>query len=102
MINFIMLIMKNLGRNKVRTMLTSMAVIVLVMICAIVTNITESVRRTVDAEASQTKLIVEERWVVPSRVPVRYIPEIARIPGVVAYPSTGMYSVCSSRTPSRS
>ena len=91
MFNFVMLVFKNLGRNKVRTALTAMAVTVLVTICAVVTNVTESVRRGVEADASQTKLLVNERWVIPSQVPVRYIPEISRIPGVEDWTTWNLY-----------
>ena len=91
MINFVVLVFKNLGRNKIRTASTSMAVTVLVTIFAVVTNVTESVRRGVEADASQTKLLVNERWVIPSKVPVRYIPEISRIPGVEDWTTWNLY-----------
>lgn len=91
MYNFVLLVFKNLGRNKVRTGLTAMAVTVLVTICAVVTNVTESVRKGVEADASQTKLLVNERWVIPSKVPVRYIPEISRIPGVEDWTTWNLY-----------
>jgi putative ABC transport system permease protein len=91
MFSFITLIAKNLGRNKVRTALTAMAVTVLVVICAIVWNITESVRQRVEAGASQSKLIISERWAIPSRVPVRYIPEISKIRGVDYWASWNLY-----------
>lgn len=91
MANFVLLVIKNLGRNKVRTGLTALAVIVLVMICALVTNVTERIRHMVEAEASKSKLLVEERWVIPSQVPLRYVPEIARIPGVDNWTTWNMY-----------
>lgn len=92
MIHFVLLIFKNLGRNKVRTTLTALAVTVLVTISAVVTTVTETVRRGVEAEASQTKLIVNERWTVPSQVPVRYIPDIAKIPGVESWTTWNLYA----------
>ncbi len=78
---FCILIAKSLGRNKVRTALTSLGVIVLVAIYSVVTSVTSSVKQRM-ASGAQTRLIVSERWTMPSRVPLRYIPEVAAQPGV--------------------
>ncbi|MDX1967511.1 MAG: ABC transporter permease [Planctomycetaceae bacterium] len=79
---FTILVVKSLGRNKVRTALTGMGIMVLVAIFAIVTNVTATVKNKVNAQGDQTRLIVSERWTMPSRVPLRYIPEISQIDGV--------------------
>src|SRR5579871_2272212 len=79
---FFLLILKNLGRSKLRTTLTTLAVTVMVTICAEMMTIIVSVRRHVAAEASQSKLVVTERWVAPSRIPARYVPELTRLEGV--------------------
>lgn len=81
---FIILVFKSLGRNKVRTALTGMAVIVLVAIYAIVTNVTATVKSKITG-GDQTRLIVSERWTMPSQIPVRYVSEIAQIPGVKSF-----------------
>lgn len=77
-----MLVLKNLGRNKVRTALTALAVTVLTTIYVVVTTVTDTVHRSVEKDASRSKLIVTERWTVPSQVPVRYLNDIIRVPGV--------------------
>jgi putative ABC transport system permease protein len=76
LIKFAILVMKSLGRNKLRTALTGLGVMVLVAIYAVVTNVTSTVKNKVNAQGDQTRLIVSERWTMPSRVPLRYIPEI--------------------------
>ncbi len=78
---FINLVFKSLGRNKVRTALTGMGVIVLVAIYAIVTNVTSTVKSKISG-GDQTRLIVSERWTMPSQIPSRYVSEIAKLPGV--------------------
>lgn len=79
---FAILVMKSLGRNKVRTALTGLGIMVLVAIFSIVTNITSLVKRKVNAQGEQTRLLVSERWTMPSRVPLRYVPEIAGVDGI--------------------
>jgi putative ABC transport system permease protein len=81
-LKFLILILKNLGRNKLRTTLTALAVTVMVTICAEMATIILSVRQHVEAEASQSKLLVTERWVAPSRIPARYVPSLTRLEGV--------------------
>ncbi len=82
MFKFSVLIAKNLGRNKVRTTLTAVAVIVLTSIFTVVNTITTTVDDYVKNQGSRNKLVVSERWVMPSSLPLRYVPEIAQIPGV--------------------
>src|SRR5262245_47900763 len=60
-----------------------MAVVVLVAIYSVVSTVTSSVAGIVAAQASQTKLIVTERWVMPSKLPLRYVNEVTSTPGVM-------------------
>lgn len=76
------LIAKNLRRNRLRTTLTALAVAVLVTICVEMLAVTLAARRRVAVDASQTKLVVSERWVQPSQLPARYVPVLRQIPGV--------------------
>ncbi|HET6422365.1 MAG TPA: ABC transporter permease [Planctomycetaceae bacterium] len=87
---FIILVMKSLGRNKVRTAVTGLGVIVLVAIYAIVTNVTSMVKSKISA-GDQTRLIVSERWTMPSKVPMRYIPEITKLRGVKNWTSWSFF-----------
>lgn len=83
MLKYLHLIVKNLGRNKLRTALTAIAVMVLVAIYSMVTIVTDTINKVVSSHSSQTRLIVRERWVAPSRFPMRYVPKIAAADGVV-------------------
>jgi putative ABC transport system permease protein len=88
---FILLILKNLGRSKVRTILTSLAVAVLVTISAEMVTVTSTIQKMVESDASQAKLVVTERWVVPSRVPLRYVPYLNRLAGVTDWTTWSFY-----------
>jgi putative ABC transport system permease protein len=82
---FAILVLKSLGRNKLRTLLTAIGVMVLVAIYAVVTNVTATVKQRAAATGAQTRLVVSERWTMPSRIPLRYVDEIRSLPGVVNY-----------------
>lgn len=82
MFQFLSLLVRSLGRNKTRTSLTGLAVIVLVAIYTLATTVTDTVNQMLRAYSSQTRLIVREKWVMPSVFPVRYISQIADVPGV--------------------
>jgi putative ABC transport system permease protein len=79
---FFLLIFKNIGRNRVRTTLTAVAMVVLACIYSVVSNTVDFVNRLINNQASQTRLIVRERWVLPSRFPARYVQNIAKIQGI--------------------
>ncbi len=89
---FVALVAKNLGRNKIRTALTGLAVIVLVAIFAVVATVTRTVAQIVQNEASQTKLIVTERWVAPSRIPLRYVPDVVSVAGIEDWTTWNIYT----------
>ena len=82
MFQFLSLIVRSLGRNKMRTSLTALAVVVLVSIYTLASTVTDTVNQMLRAYSSQTRLIVREKWVMPSVFPVRYISRIADVPGV--------------------
>jgi len=82
MLKFIGLFLKNLGRNKVRTGLTAMAVIVLVAIYTLATTVTDTINQMLAAHSSQSRLIVREKWIMPSQFPIRYVSKIAEVEGV--------------------
>jgi putative ABC transport system permease protein len=91
---FLALILKNLGRNKVRTSLTALAVAVLVTISAEMVTVTSTIQKLLEADASQAKLVVSERWVVPSKIPQRYVPYLTRMPGVEDWTTWNFYFGC--------
>jgi putative ABC transport system permease protein len=81
-LTFIRLILKNLGRNKLRTALTALAVTIMVTICVAMKAVLGAVAKHVEAEGGQSRLVVSERWVIPSRIPIRYVRELTRLNGV--------------------
>ncbi|MFO0944407.1 MAG: ABC transporter permease [Planctomycetota bacterium] len=89
---FIVLVLKNLGRNKVRTTLTALAITVLVLICSVVTTVTSLVEQRVSSASGQTRLMVTEKWVTPSEVPVRYLHHLASMPGVEDWTTWNLYA----------
>jgi len=91
---FLLLVAKNLGRNKLRTALTGIAVVVLVSVYTAATAITTAVNNLVAKQGSRNKLIVSERWVAPSELPVRYVPEITGLPGVTDWTVWHYYGGC--------
>ncbi len=88
---FVLLILKNLGRHKLRTGLTALAVTVMVLLCIEMRTILGTVLRRVEAEGSQSRLMVTERWEMPSRIPVRYLPALARLEGVEDWTTWSSY-----------
>ena len=91
MSKFVVLILKNLRRNRVRTVLTVLAVTVMVTICVEMRTILGTVSGHVEAESGQSRLMVTERWVVPSRIPVRYLPVLSRLDGVEDWTTWNTY-----------
>lgn len=91
MLKFVYLILKNLGRNKLRTTLTALAVAVLVTICAEMLAVLSTVSKRVESDASQAKLIVSERWVMPSQIPVSVVGELNRMEGVEDWTTWNIY-----------
>jgi putative ABC transport system permease protein len=88
---FFLLILKNLRRNKLRTTLTALAVTVMVTICAEMMTIIFWVQHHVQSQASQSKLLVSERWVAPSCVPARYLSLLTRLEGVEDWTLWNLY-----------
>ena len=78
-LKFLELVLKNLGRNRVRTLLTGFAVLTLATIFSVVSNTTAFIGQLVE-NAADTRLVIREKWMTPSRVPSRYARMIADIP----------------------
>lgn len=89
---FFLLILKNLRRNKLRTTLTALAVMVMVTICAEMMAVVLWVHRHVRTQASQSKLLVSERWVAPSRIPARYLSLLTHQEGVEDWTLWNLYA----------
>jgi len=81
-LRFVLFALKNLGRNRLRTILTGLGVVVLMAIYTIAGTVTDKVNGMVAAHSSQVRLIVRERWTTPSRLPIRYVRALANLDGV--------------------
>jgi putative ABC transport system permease protein len=82
LLKFSILILKSLGRNKVRTTLTGLGITVLVCVYAIVSSVTSAVSSRINSQGGQTRLVCTDRWVAPSRLPPRYFSMLSSQEGV--------------------
>jgi putative ABC transport system permease protein len=69
---FLMLILKNLRRNLVRSMLTSAGVMVLVFVITLIWSILGYLAEATSEKVSNFKGIVTEKWSIPSQMPFAY------------------------------
>ncbi|HWY87037.1 MAG TPA: hypothetical protein VNX28_09950, partial [Gemmataceae bacterium] len=65
----VLLAVKNLRRNLLRTVLTSMAIMVLVVMVTQIWTVIYFLDQTMEEKSADFKLIVMERWKVPSQMP---------------------------------
>jgi putative ABC transport system permease protein len=68
----VVLAAKNLRRNPVRTLLTGMAIMVLVVMVTLIWTIVFFLDQTMREKSADFKLIVMERWKVPSQMPITH------------------------------
>lgn len=66
------LIVKNLGRNIVRTLLTCLAIMVLVFMITLIWTVVFFLDTITREQAKDMKVIVTERWQLPSQMPLTY------------------------------
>jgi putative ABC transport system permease protein len=65
-------VLKNLFRNKLRTILAGMAIMVLALVVTLVWSILVPLDAFVTEKTSDFKVVVTERWKVPSQMPFAY------------------------------
>ncbi len=75
---FLLLIFKNLRRNRVRTLLTATAVVCLVMIFSMIVTVLRFLQLAVTARSTNVPIVITERYRFPSRFDRRYIEQIVR------------------------
>jgi putative ABC transport system permease protein len=68
----VLLICKNLRRNLLRTGLTSVAIIVLVLMVTIIWTIVGFLDDAMDEKSQDIKLLITERWQLPSQLPLTH------------------------------
>jgi len=83
----LVLVLKNIRRNLLRSVLTGLGTMVLVVVVILVWSILWYLDQQTREKTSNLKAIVTERWQMPSRMPLAYVPELragsARRPGDV-------------------
>jgi putative ABC transport system permease protein len=72
------LIVKSLRRNLLRTMLTSLATVVLVLVVTMVWSVLTLLDLVTAEKSKDQKAIVTERWQIPSQMPYAYEAGLAR------------------------
>ncbi len=70
---FVVIIFKNVRRNLLRTILTSMGTMVLVLVITLIWSVLYFLDNAMADKASNFKVIVTERWQIPSRMPFAYV-----------------------------
>jgi len=71
-VKFGLLILKNVRRNLLRTILTSLGTMVLVLVITLIWSVLHFLDRAMADKATNFKVIVTERWQIPSRMPFAY------------------------------
>jgi len=69
---FLTLILKNIGRNRLRTILTSLGTMILVFVVTLVWSILAFLDNATAEQSKNFKVIITERWQIPSQMPVAY------------------------------
>src|SRR5438067_5962370 len=69
---FFLLIVKNLRRNLLRTILTCLAIMVLVFMVTLIWTVVFFLDSITEEKSKDLKLIVTERWQLPSQMPLKY------------------------------
>jgi putative ABC transport system permease protein len=69
---FFLLILKNLRRNWVRTVLTALGTMVLVLVVTLVWSVLDFLNKQTQEKSQNLKMIVTERWQIPSQMPFSY------------------------------
>lgn len=69
---FALLVFKNVRRNLLRTALTSLGTMVLVLVVTLIWSVLSFLDQIMTEKANNFKVIVTERWQIPSRLPYAY------------------------------
>src|SRR4051812_29075252 len=75
-----LIILKNLKRNKVRSILTALAIFLLVAIFTLIATVTRFLEDMMKEQSKDVLAIITERYRIPSRFDRKYIDDI-RSPG---------------------
>jgi putative ABC transport system permease protein len=72
----LLLILRNVGRNKLRSVLTALAVLFLVVVFSLLTTVLRFLDRTMQQKASDIPVVLTERYRFPSRFDRRHLEQI--------------------------
>ena len=74
----LLLMVKNVRRNMVRTMLTSLGTMILVFVVTLILSVVSFLNKATSEKAANLKAIVTERWQIPSQMPFAYANSLTR------------------------
>lgn len=74
---FLVLVIENIRRNLVRTVLTSLGTMMLVLVVTLVFTVITTLDRAATEKSSNIKAIVTEKWQMPSMMPYSYAAGLA-------------------------
>jgi uncharacterized membrane protein (DUF485 family) len=72
------LIVQSFRRNVVRSTLTSLAIMVMVLVVTLVWSMLSLLDKVTSEKAKDFKAILTERWQIPSQMPYSYVSGLAR------------------------
>ena len=67
------LILRNLVRNKLRTVLTALGTMLQVLVVTLVWSVLSFLDQATQARSEKIKALITERWTIPSRMPYSYV-----------------------------
>lgn len=74
---YALIVVKNVRRNLLRTLLTSMGTMVLVLVVTLIWSVLHFLDMAMTERSNNFKVIVTERWQIPSRMPLSYASTLA-------------------------
>lgn len=75
---YLLLMLRSVRRNPLRTALTYLAVFVLVFVITIVWSILDFLDRALAEQSKDLKVIITEKWQLPSQMPFSYAEQLSR------------------------
>ena len=75
---FLSIILKNIRRNLVRTGLTAVGTMILVLVVTLVWSVLDFLNEVTSEKSSDFKAVITERWQVPSQMPFAYADDLSR------------------------
>ncbi len=72
------LVLDNTFRNPLRTLLTALGTVALVLVVTLVYTVLDNLDRITTEKSANLKLIATEKWQIPSQLPYRYVAGLAQ------------------------